>query len=126
MLYGALADLTQLLHFGFILFVGAGGLLIARWPRLAWLHLPAAAWGVAVEIGDIVCPLTPLENHFRQLAGKAGYTGDFIGHYLLAVIYPSGLTRPGQIGLGLLAIAINLVVYTWLVRRLWRKSHLPQ
>lgn len=116
--YNLLADLVLLAHFGFILFVGGGGLLVARWPRLAWLHLPAAAWGAAVEIGNIVCPLTPLENRLRQLAGESNYAGDFIGQYLLAVIYPEGLTRPIQIGLGLLAIAINLAVYAWVVRRL--------
>ncbi|MBI5938539.1 MAG: DUF2784 domain-containing protein [Betaproteobacteria bacterium] len=124
--YNLLADLVLLAHFGFILFVGGGGLLVARWPRLAWLHLPAAAWGALVEIAGIVCPLTPLENHFRQLAGETAYAGDFIGRYLLAVIYPTGLTRPVQIGLGLLAVAINLAVYAWAIRRLRKQAALPQ
>lgn len=117
MSYSLLADLVLLAHLGFIAFVGGGGLLVARWPRLVWLHLPAAAWGAAVEIGNLPCPLTPLENHLRQVAGQAGYAGDFIGHYLVAVIYPEGLTRPVQISLGLLAVAMNLAIYGWLLRR---------
>ncbi|NWG87031.1 MAG: DUF2784 domain-containing protein [Hydrogenophilaceae bacterium] len=120
MSYSLLADLVLLAHLGFIAFVGGGGLLVARWPRLIWLHLPLAAWGAAVEIANLPCPLTPLENSLRQSAGEAGYAGDFIGHYLLAVIYPEGLTRPVQIGLGLLVIAMNLVVYAWVIRR-WRQ-----
>ena len=115
--YTVLADLTLVAHLAFILFVGAGGLLVARWPRLAWLHLPAVAWGALVEIANIVCPLTPLENRFRRLAGEAGYAGDFIERYLVAAIYPEGLTRPTQIGLGLLAIAVNLAAYAWLLHR---------
>lgn len=120
MIYPILADLALVGHLAFIVFVGAGGLLVARWPRLAWLHLPAAAWGALVEIAGITCPLTPLENRFRLLAGEVGYAGDFIGHYLSALIYPAGLTRPMQIGLGLLAVVINLAVYAWVVRCLRR------
>ncbi|MEW5891833.1 MAG: DUF2784 domain-containing protein [Pseudomonadota bacterium] len=123
---GLLADLVLLAHLGFIAFVGAGGLLVARWPRLAWLHLPAVAWGAAVEIANLSCPLTPLENRLRQAAGEAGYAGDFIGHYLLGLIYPEGLTRPVQIGLGLLAIGLNLVIYAWLIRRSRRQRGADQ
>lgn len=121
MIYPLLADLTLVGHLAFIVFVGAGGLLVGRWPRLAWLHLPAAAWGALVEITGLACPLTPLEKHFRLLAGEASYAGDFIGHYLAALIYPEGLTRPLQIGLGLLAILMNLAIYAWVIRRLRRK-----
>jgi len=37
------ADLVALLHGAFVLFVVFGGLLVWRWPRLAWPHLPAVA-----------------------------------------------------------------------------------
>ncbi|MDX2057418.1 MAG: DUF2784 domain-containing protein, partial [Gemmatimonadales bacterium] len=72
MIYDWLADLTLLVHLGFIGFVAAGGLLVLRWRRLAWLHLPAAIWGVAIEVSGWICPLTPLENHWRRKAGQAG------------------------------------------------------
>lgn len=111
------ADAVMLLHLGFILFVLLGGLLVLRWPRLAWLHLPAVAWGMAVEFLHLYCPLTPLENHFRQAAGELGYGGGFIEHYLIPLIYPASLTEAIQIGLGLAVLAINLPPYLLLTRR---------
>lgn len=117
MSYAWLADGVLLLHLAFILFVVLGGLLLPRWPRLLWLHLPAASWGALIEFRGWICPLTPLENHLRHLAGEAGYTGDFIAHYLLPVIYPHGLTREIQLLLGLAVVLINAAAYAWWYRR---------
>jgi len=117
MIYDWLADLTLLVHLGFIGFVAAGGLLVLRWRRLAWLHLPAAIWGVAIEVGGWICPLTPLENHWRRKAGQAGYEGGFIEHYLTAAIYPEGLTRTAQWLIAAGVLAINLAVYAVVWRR---------
>jgi hypothetical protein len=117
------ADIIVLLHFAFILFVSAGGLLVLRWPRLAWLHLPCVAWGVLIEATGCICPLTPMEMRFRLAAGDPGYSGDFIDRYLLPVIYPFGLTRGVQIGLGLALLLFNAVIYILLWQ--WhRKSKL--
>lgn len=85
------ADLLVILHFGFIVFVGLGGFLCLRWKRVAWLQVPAAAWGAAIELRRGVCPLTPLEQRLRVAVGDAGYSGGFIEHYLIPIIYPSGL-----------------------------------
>ncbi|SEA15074.1 DUF2784 domain-containing protein [Variovorax sp. YR216] len=112
-----LADAVLLLHGAFILFVLAGGALVWRWPRLAWLHLPAVAWAIWIEGSGGICPLTPLENEFRHAAGLAGYGGGFIEHYLLAAIYPDGLTRGMQIGLGAFVALLNLTVYAGLLLR---------
>jgi Protein of Unknown function (DUF2784) len=112
-----LADAVLALHFAFIAFVVLGGLTVLRWPRLAWLHLPAAAWGAGIAFIGGICPLTPLENHLRELGGESGYSGGFIQHYLTSVIYPSGLTRTVQIALGAFAVAVNVAVYAWLIRR---------
>lgn len=117
MLYGWLANLILLAHLAFIVFVALGGVVVLRWPRLAWLHLPCVVWGVMVELLGWVCPLTPWESHFRRLAGQAGYEGDFIQHYLLAAIYPDGLTRNVQIMLGLALVVINLAFYGLLLCR---------
>lgn len=111
MLARVAADLVVLLHFGFIMFVLAGGLLVLRHPRLAWLHLPAVAWGAGIELSGGICPLTPLENALRRAAGEAGYAGGFIEHYLLPLIYPAGLTREVQIALGLFVLLANVLVY---------------
>lgn len=120
MLYRLAADAVVLLHLGFILFVLLGGLLVLRWPRLAWLHLPAAAWGMAVEFLHLYCPLTPLENHFRALAGGQGYPGGFIEHYLIPLIYPAGLTKATQVVLGAVVVAVTVPPYLLLLRRALR------
>ncbi|MCU0841078.1 MAG: DUF2784 domain-containing protein [Thiobacillaceae bacterium] len=117
MFYGWLANFVLLIHLGFILFVALGGLAVLRRPRLAWLHLPCVTWGVAVELMGWYCPLTPLENRFRLLAGEEGYAGDFLQHYLLATIYPEGLTRGAQTAIGLAALLVNVLIYGWLLIR---------
>ena len=113
------ADAVALLHLAFVLFVMGGGLLVWRWPRLAWLHLPAVAWGALVEWTGWTCPLTPLEHHLRQAIGQAGYAGGFIDHYLWPLLYPVGLTREGQWALGAGVLALNGAVYGAL---LWRRT----
>jgi len=113
--YALLADLVLLGHFAFLLFVVLGGILVLRHPRVAWLHVPLALWGVYVEFSGAICPLTPLENHFRARAGEAGYTGGFIDHYITALMYPAGLTRGMQIALGTAVLALNVWLYARLV-----------
>lgn len=105
-----LADLIVVIHLGFILFVILGGLLVLKWRRLIWLHLPAAAWGVLIEFAGWLCPLTLFENRLRSANG-GGYSVGFIEHYLIPVIYPSDLTRVIQIGLGFGVILINSIIY---------------
>lgn len=121
MLDRLLADLIVLLHLAFVVFALLGGLLALRWPRVRWFHLPAACWAAAVELGGWLCPLTPLENRLRAQGGDATYPGDFIGRYLLALLYPAGLTREGQVLLGAVVILVNAGIY-W---RLWR-DRLPR
>jgi hypothetical protein len=111
MLYHISADFVVLLHFSFVLFVLFGGFLLINWPKLAWLHLPAAAWGTFVEFNGWICPLTPLENWLRTQAGETEYAGDFIAQYLSAILYPESLTREVQIVLGTLVLAVNLAIY---------------
>jgi hypothetical protein len=111
------ADLVLVLHLGFVVFVALGGLLVLRWPRTAWVHIPAAAWGAAIEFGGWICPLTPLENQLRERAGESPYAGDFVARYLVPVIYPEGLTREAQIVLGAAVVGVNAVIYAVVLRR---------
>lgn len=111
------ADLVLLFHLAFVLFVLAGGLLVLKWPRLAWLHLPAVAWSAVIEFTGWICPLTPLENVLRALAGAATYDSDFIEHHILPLLYPAELTRDIQLILGMIVIGVNIAVYGWLWRR---------
>ena len=62
-------------------------------------------YGALVEFAGFTCPLTLLENSLRRRSGQAGYRGGFIAYYLVPVIYPPGLTREMQIGLGRLGAA---------------------
>ena len=115
-----LADALVMVHLLFVAFVVAGGFLQVRWPKLAWLHLPAAAWGAGIEFTGWICPLTPLENHLRVLGGHGAYSGGFVERYLLPVLYPENLTLPIQQVLGGVVVAVNLVAYA-LAYRAWRR-----
>ena len=124
-LAGPAADLLVLIHFGFILFVFLGGLLVWRWPRVMWLHLPAMAWGALIEFVGFICPLTPLENRLRMAAGADVYAGGFVDRYITPVVYPDGLDRSTQLVLGTLIILINLAVYTLVAVKRKRDDRSP-
>lgn len=111
MSYSRLADLVVAFHLLFVCFAVLGGLLVLRWPRLAWIHLPAAVWGVLVEYAGWTCPLTPLEQWLRAQAGEGVYAGGFVAHYLQPILYPGWLTPATQWLLGSLVLGINAVVY---------------
>jgi hypothetical protein len=117
MLHRLLADAVAVLHLLFVAFAVMGGLLALRWRWLPCLHLPALAWAATVEFTGWICPLTPLENRLRMAGGAAGYSGGFVDHYLLPLLYPASLDRETQLVLGLGLLAINAVAY-WLV---WRR-----
>jgi hypothetical protein len=111
-----LADLLVVLHLAFAAFVVCGGLLTWKWRWAIFVHVPALAWGFWVETSGQICPLTPLENRFRHLAGQVGYQGGFLDHYLVPILYPPGLTRTDQWGLAVLLLVINLTAYGVLLR----------
>jgi hypothetical protein len=111
MFLSLLADLTVASHVAFVLFVVFGALMVLKWPRVAWLHVPAAAWGAWVELAGWTCPLTPLENVLRARAGQSVYDESFVERYLTPVLYPEALTREIQFALGALVLVINVAIY---------------
>jgi len=117
MLYRLGADAVVVLHLAFVVFALLGGLVVLRWRWVAWLHVPAAAWAVLIEFAGWYCPLTPLENRLRSLGGEAGYTGGFVEHYVIPILYPDALTRTLQIALGTFALILNLTIYTYILIR---------
>jgi hypothetical protein len=117
MAFRILADATVVLHLAFVLFVVLGGLFVIRWPRVAWLHLPAAGWGAWIEFAGWICPLTPLENWLREQGGGRAYTAGFVEQYLVPVLYPAALSRELQWSLGGLVLVVNAAVYLFVVRR---------
>ena len=120
--YRLAAEAVLLLHLAFILFVVLGAALAARWRWLAFVHVPSAAWGVFVELIGRACPLTYAENTLRIKAGQSGYAESFVEHYLLAIIYPAGLTREVQFVLAGVVVVVNVAIYGWLFCRHRRSS----
>ena len=121
MLYLVLSNLVFFTHVAFILFVVLGGLLVLRWWWMVWFHLPAAIWGILIEFTGWACPLTALEIEWLRKAGKAGYSGGFIEHYIIPLVYPAGLTDAGQMLLGFGVVAVNVLVYALV----WRRRRRP-
>jgi Protein of Unknown function (DUF2784) len=120
------ADLVVVLHFLFVMFVVLGALVAIIRPRVMWLHIPAVAWAVMIELTGGTCPLTPIENELRHREGLSGYEGDFIAHHILRVLYPEQLTRTEQVWLGFAALAGNIAIYTlvWKRHSAWRAPRL--
>jgi hypothetical protein len=116
MAFRLLADGVVLIHGAFVLFAVLGGLLVLKRRRWVWLHLPAVLWAGFIELSGGICPLTPLENRLRDMGGEGGYGGDFIGRYLLPLLYPENLTREVQISLGIAVLLLNIAIYF----RIWR------
>lgn len=116
MFYKLAADAIAIVHLTFIVFVALGGLLLLRWPRLVWLHVPAAVWGALIEFAGWYCPLTEYENAMLRRAGEAGYSGGFVAHYIFRLIYPSGLTRGLEIAIGVFVLVVNASVYVRVFR----------
>ncbi len=119
--YGLLADLVLTLHAFFVVFAVLGGLVALRWRRAVFVHIPCALWGAWVALAGWICPLTPLEVSLRQRAGEGGYAGGFLEQYLVPILYPGGLTRGIQIGLGVFVLVLNIAIYAAMTRR-WRRS----
>ncbi len=109
--YHLLADFVVVIHFAFVLFSVLGALLVIWWRRIFYVHLPAAVWAAWIEFSGRICPLTPLENWLRIKGGDAPYGGDFVGHYLLSILYPAGLSRTVQFVLGGVVVGLNVIIY---------------
>ncbi len=111
------ADVVMVVHFAFVVFVVGGGFLTWRWPRLAYLHVPVALYGVVIELVGFTCPLTPLEQHLRRLARSEGYEGGFVEHYILRVLYPGELTTVVRLVLAGAVVGASAVAYVGLWHR---------
>jgi hypothetical protein len=112
-----LADAVVVLHLAFVLFAVFGGLLVLRRRAVAWVHVPAVAWGAWIEFAGWICPLTPLENRLREQGGGTAYTSSFVERYIIPTLYPEALSREWQWTLGGLLIILNVLVYSAVVRQ---------
>lgn len=118
--YKLAADFLVLIHFGFIIFVVLGGLLVLRWSRVAWVHIPTVAWGAWIEFTHSVCPLTPMEQGLRELAGTTNYRGGFIDHYIIPIVYPPGFSPETAQLLAFAVLSVNLIIYAAVIYRRYR------
>jgi len=97
MLYKLAADAVVVLHAAYVSFVVFGQLaifigILVRWAwvrnaRFRWLHLLTISIVVVESLLGIVCPLTTLEAWLRTRAGQAAYRGDFLGHWVHALLF---------------------------------------
>jgi hypothetical protein len=117
MSYRFLADIVVVFHFAFILFAILGGILSIWWRKIIWLHVPVVLWAVLIEFAGWICPLTPLENWLHVRGGELGYSGGFVEHYILPILYPASLTRKIQVVLGTFVITVNLLIYWHVYKR---------
>ena len=112
------AVLALLLHLSFILFVIFGAILILKFKKVIYVHIPAVAWGAYIELSHSICPLTHLENYFLKKAGKDQYSVDFIENYIFKIIYPPALNYEIQTYLGVILIFVNLLIYYYIVKKI--------
>ena len=116
-----MADILALIHVAYIGFAVLGGLLVLRRRWVMALHVPAAIWAALVDLAGWPCPLTKWENLALRRAGRPGYGGDFVAHYLFRAIYPEGLTRTMAIVLASFVIAVNVTIYAVVIARSARR-----
>ncbi len=95
--YQFLADAVLVAHFGIVLFL-VGGLIVVlagNWLHWGWVnqlgfrlaHLAAVAVVVLQAWLGQYCPLTTLESWLRVQAGSSVYESSFIEHWLQKLIY---------------------------------------
>jgi Protein of Unknown function (DUF2784) len=126
MYYRIIADIVVILHLLFIVFVVLGGFLAIRHRKWIFIHLPAVVWAALLEFNGWLCPLTPLENWFRQMGEEGAYQGGFIEHTIEPILYPGALTRRIQIYIGILVITVNLIIYLWVICKIWKQRPLKK
>lgn len=119
----AAADALLAAHFAFVVFVLGGGMLALRWPRIAWLHLPCAAWGALVEFADLPCPLTAWEHALRGVDSDLGFVARLLAPILYPdLAWPGVLSPPVRVALGSIVLALNAAVYAWVFKTRRRRA----
>lgn len=123
MLYRRLADAVVVFHALVALFFLVGVVAVKLQPWLALVHVPLVIWVCAAFVMGWTCPLTPLENRLRTMAGSQGYEGSFVDHYLGAAVgmnRPKTRNRAGEVYLGIFLAVVNVATYFGLFyRQLW-------
>jgi hypothetical protein len=121
MVYCLLADVVFIIHLCFIVFVVIGAFFVLKWRWVAFIHIPAVIWGLAIEFLNAPCPLTPWEQQLLLRAGEEAYRGGFVDHYIVPLIYPDANPR-FFLEAGIFLLVLNCVVYAWIIMRMRAKK----
>jgi len=84
-----LAGAVAGVHYGYVGYMVSGGFIAWRWPKTIWLHIVAVIWAVLIITVKIPCPLTALQNNFREKAGERPLSDSFINTYIRGTFYPT-------------------------------------
>jgi hypothetical protein len=103
-LWRALADAVVGVHYAYMAYLVVGGFAAWRWRKTIWLHVAAVIWAALIVTTKVPCPLTALQNHFREDAGLRPLTSSFINLYIRGTFYPDDQQTLAQIVLGVIVI----------------------
>lgn len=121
---GVLANLTALVHFLCLLYIGLGGFLAWRNPKTLLVHVFFAAWGFLVLVASLPCPLTLLQDHLRHAQGLASLPGGFNEYYIYGAMVPRPLLPVVAMG-AVVALIVSYVGAYVLHRRRLRGTDAP-
>lgn len=117
--YRYLADAVKWFHAAFVVFAVLGALLAPLGVVWLVLHLAVLAWAVGINFGGWTCPLTPLENRFREASGDRGYGGGFIEHYVNRAGLGGMPRRTLEVRVAWLILALNALLYALVAWIAW-------
>lgn len=84
-----LADAVLSVHLLFIVWVICGWVFTRRRPWLRGIHIACVVYGIFIEVSNLTCPLTWLENRLEARGGIQPSRQPFILHLLEALVYPN-------------------------------------
>jgi Protein of Unknown function (DUF2784) len=111
----ALADGMVGIHYAYMAYMIVGGFIAWRWPKTIVVHVLAVVWAVLIVTTKIPCPITALQNNFRERAGDGPLSDSFINVYIRGTFYPEGQQTLSRVVVGLVIVA-SWVGYYYLRR----------
>ena len=114
-----LAEVTVAVHILALLLIGLGGFLAWRWPKLIFIHMFAAAWGILVNVTPVPCPFTALENYFRHQQGLGDLPGGFNAYYFYDTLFPRSFLP----AIAVFALAMLVLSYVGAYQRWRHRDH---
>ena len=104
-LWRTLADVVVGIHYAFLGYLVVGGFIAWRWRKTIWVHVGAAVWGILIIVTKVPCPLTALQNQFRENAGMHSMGTSFINIYVRGTLYPADHETIAQLAIALVVLA---------------------